>query len=461
MTDGRRRAREETGVIRQNGAVDATPAAGKPLFLLAVMSSEPACQAVHEAAATLDGVRCEAWVGAPSPAFTDAPPPEVDAVLLDLDPDDVGAMTVVQRLRAGPLAAVPVIVAAPATTCAATMRRLFHLGMVDVVLHPLRASDLHGALVRARAAGTGMAGAQERRGRVVAFLKAGGGAGATTLAVQAGCLLAAGDAGTAGEARGVCLLDFDVQAGTAALFLDLDDRVGLADLLDAADRLDGELLRSVMTRHDSGLHVLAAPREVLPLDVVAPEVVDDCLALARCAYDTVLIDLPGAWTAWSHRIVQNADLVVLVMQMGVDGVRRARRHIETMRRHGLDGVALCLVLNRHRRHWGHRAEVREVERALGRPFDCIVPSDFALVREAIDRGVPLHAVRRRSKVESGLRRLLAMIAGAGGMPPHGSVVLQRGGNGLRAINSKAAGQGGDEEWKSRPTRRPYAATPGR
>ena len=61
----------------------------------------------------------------------------------------------------------------------------------------------------------------------MALLKAGGGVGATALAVQVAALLAAARRGA------VCLADLDLQFGTAALYLDLPEAVTVTDCLSA------------------------------------------------------------------------------------------------------------------------------------------------------------------------------------------------------------------------------------
>src|SRR3546814_16452836 len=103
----------------------------------------------------------------------------------------------------------------------------------------------------------GGAPSEDSHGRVIAFVKSVGGVGATALATQMGCLLAARES-VAG--RETCLLDLDLQFGNAALYLGLSPTLSVADVIAAGARADGALLRSTTTEHPSGLHVVAAPR---------------------------------------------------------------------------------------------------------------------------------------------------------------------------------------------------------
>ena len=48
---------------------------------------------------------------------------------------------------------------------------------------------------------------------------------------------------------------------------------------------------------------------------------------------------------------------------------------------------------------------KEAEKALGRPFDALVPSDFKTISEAINVGIAVTEVKRRSPIAKSLRQL--------------------------------------------------------
>src|SRR3546814_5074819 len=87
------------------------------------------------------------------------------------------------------------------------------------------------------------------------------------------------------------LLDLDLQFGNAALYLGLSPTLSVADVIAAGARADGALLRSTTTEHPSGLHVVAAPPDIIPLESVSAEQMSDILDLARQEFSNVLVDL--------------------------------------------------------------------------------------------------------------------------------------------------------------------------
>lgn len=304
----------------------------------------------------------------------------------------------------------PVIVTASNPKCD-DIRRLMDLGVVDVLTHPIRETDLLIALDHAArsqknsSSGSSRRGSgSSRRGKVISFLKGGGGAGVTTLATQGGGLLAAGDKK---EKPKVCLLDLDIQFGAAGLYLDLESSVGLVDLLDVPERMDHSLLESAMARHATGLDVLTAPKDILPLETVTPEFVTMLLGFARDSYDYVMLDLPQSWTLWSYTALSRCDLIVMVSQLSVASVRQTVHQMKTLCEQDLEQIPVKHVLNRHRRGgFVCSAEQKDAEKALGRKFDYQIANNYELVGEAINRGVMLTKVQRRSKTEKDLRKMM-------------------------------------------------------
>lgn len=297
----------------------------------------------------------------------------------------------------------PIIVTAKDAT-PDDVRQLLNLGVVDVLTHPIRETDLIIALDHAERALVPVSRAEPPKGKVISFLKGGGGAGATTLAVQGGALLATGDKK---GARNVCLMDLDIQFGTAGLYLDLESKVGLEDLLEGADRLDGSLLKSAMTHHDSGLDVLTAPKNVLPLETVAPEFVSSLLQVSREIYDVTILDLPQAWTSWSYTALSQSDAIVVVSQLTVSSIRQAVQQVQTLTLQDLSDIPVKHVLNRYRRSgFMNSAELRDAEKALGRKYDYRVSNDYELVGESLNRGVMLGKIQKRSKTGKDIREMM-------------------------------------------------------
>ena len=122
--------------------------------------------------------------------------------------------------------------------------------------------------------------------------------------------------------------------------------IGLKDLLDARDRLDGAMLKSVLARHPSGLSYLASPHEVMPLDALTPEQVDPVIALLRREFQTVLVDLPTDWALWSLSTLAEADQVLLVSELSIASLHQAKRQLDFLRQQDLGQLPISVVMNK-------------------------------------------------------------------------------------------------------------------
>lgn len=317
-------------------------------------------------------------------------------LVVEVPSGDEAAAVEFERIARHSFAHIPVVAAVRGLTLADT-RTLMRRGAVDVVTLPFVHDELLAALDHARATGAGPSGAYGHDGKVITFFRSVGGVGATAIATQAGCLIAAD------SSKRVCFLDLDVQFGSAAHHLDLQPSLTLLDLATAGARLDGALLQSVATRHASGLHVIAAPPDVAPLDLLDVDSASEILSVARQEFDIVIVDLPNAWTNWSLSVLAQSDVACLVAGMSVPSIRQARRQIELIETQGLGQLALRVVVNRVERGWLKTISMDETERALRRRVDFCVTNDFRTVSAAIDQGLTLSEVRPKSRVERDVR----------------------------------------------------------
>jgi pilus assembly protein CpaE len=195
----------------------------------------------------------------------------------------------------------------------------------------------------------------------------------------------------------------------------LQPKLSLFDLLEAGTRLDGALLRATMTPHSSGLKIVAAPFEMMPLEAVSSEHVLQIVDLATREFGTVFVDLPTNWTNWSLSLVARSDLVLLVTELTVAGLARARRQLDLLDSQDLENVDVRVVVNRYEKSLARNIRPADVQQALGRDTAFSIANDFALMRTAIDRGVPIQEIKRKSALGRDLDTMNAGIAAAFGL----------------------------------------------
>jgi pilus assembly protein CpaE len=312
---------------------------------------------------------------------------EVDVLIVEIDPGIGWQIEQFGRIAVEVGKSLPLI-AASRTLDSKNARALRRLGAIELISIPIDPTEFAEALAAAQRAIVSRRSVVVR-GRTIALLGTVGGAGCTMLATQFGCALAA--------LRSVCLLDLNIQAATAALYLDLKPPLGLLDLIEARNRLDAALLKSVAARHASGLAVIGGPPELVPLDTLTPSIVGHILRLARESFEVVLLDLPPAWTDWTLAALTASDFICLVTPLTVPGVRQARRQLDMLEANGL-GARTRVLINRMPNRLFRTVDLGETEVLLRRKVDFRVSNDYPTVSAAIDQGRVLGSIKRGSRL---------------------------------------------------------------
>ena len=368
----------------------------------------------HGDAAALVGARIAGYPLALSLlAETDFIDPEelatAAAVVVQVDPDSPASIKRFQKLAA---ATKTPLIAAAYEPPLSFVRQLVRAGAHDVVPLPLDVADLETSLAPIRDA---MAKDQSGSGgtaKVVSIIKSVGGVGATALLTQLGIRFAQNERKAGREA---CLIDLDVQFGDAAFLLGLRPSLSLTDLIDAGARLDGDLLRATTTVHPSGLNVIASPRSMMPLEALSSEQVIDIVELAKREFGTVFIDLPSNWTNWSLSLLAQSDLVLLVSELSVASLHRARRQLALIDSQDLEELDLRIVINRFEKGLLRTIRTSDVRDALGRDIAYTIANDPPLMRSAVDQGLPLGDLKRKSAIGNDINTLDEGIAAALGL----------------------------------------------
>lgn len=285
----------------------------------------------------------------------------------------------------------------------ALVRALIRAGAHDVLPLPVELSDLEATLAQLpHPDSRGKAGARAKRGRLVSVIKSGGGVGATALLTQLAIIYAQQDSD---QGREACLIDLDLQFGDAALQLGLRPSLTVSNLLEAGSRLDAALLQAATVSHASGLKVIGAPTDMMPLDSVSCEQLLDVADLSLGIYGTVFLDLPANWTDWSMSLLARSDVVLLVTELTVPALRQTRRQLDLLDTQDLSGLDLRIILNRHEDRLFKKIKPADARHALGRDIAYTISNDAPLIRAALDQGVPITEIRKRSAVAKELNSL--------------------------------------------------------
>jgi pilus assembly protein CpaE len=322
-------------------------------------------------------------------------------VVADFDAQQADEMAAMSGLMAR-VGNWPPVVAITQSFDAGVARTLLQMRIADFLVKPVQPVDLVRAC--AQVAKGPSAASEPADAQIYTFLPAVGGAGVTTLAVQTSMLLL--NSGGPNSKPSTCLVDLDFQHGAVADYLDLEPRLNLAEIEPRPDRLDRQLLEVMLSYHASGLAVVAAPNQPAEMRSFDPDVVTRLLDLVSANFQYVVFDMPRTWFSWTDSVLLGSNKVFIVAETTVPGIRHAKQLVTAIRER-LDGPNPEVIVNRFQgRMFSSGLRTSDLQAALGDAFTAVIPNDYALVREAIDRGVPLDEVKPGNKITAQLKKLV-------------------------------------------------------
>lgn len=345
---------------------------------------------------TIQGSICNAE----SQGISDAHPA---MLLVELDPQDSQDMSSLERVMVQRAPGLPVIIISD-NLSENSARDFMRLNVSDWCPKQSIDSDLLPACERAL--NSSQAQTLAREAACYAFVPAAGGIGNTTLAIQSAFQLARHKK----QFQSTCLIALDFQTGSIADYLDLKPNLQLDEIASEPARLDEQLMEVMLSRHETGIAVLAAENSLRDYDSINSELITNMLDMASAKFDNVVIDMPRVWLPWSSDVLEGCDKAFVVTEMTVPGLRSASRLIDAINEKCDGEVDTSVLVNRcqARLFGGGINSLRrsDAEEMLGDRFGGFVFEDYRLVREAIDRGVPLFEIDKNNKIDKDLNAVL-------------------------------------------------------
>ena len=318
-------------------------------------------------------------------------------VIVDIDAGHPEEFVALQRLAAQ-LGSNPPVIAVTQAFDTTVARKLLQVRISDFLVKPVAPIELVRACARAV---QGPSGGDALEAQIYTFLPAAGGVGVTTLAIQTALLLL----GDKGSGSSTCLVDLDFQHGACSDYLDIEPRLDLNEIEPRPERLDRQLLEVMLSQHSSGLAVIAAPNRPAEMRSFDPLVVTRLLDLVSANFNYVVIDMPRTWFSWTDDVLIGSNKLYIVSEMTVPGLKLAKQLLAAINERLGEGCHPEVIVNRfEQRVFTPGLRRADIEKALGPAFGGAIPNNYRLVREAIDRGVPLEEVKAGNNITVQLKK---------------------------------------------------------
>lgn len=292
------------------------------------------------------------------------------------------------------------------------MQWAMRAGVADVVQLPVDEDQLAEAVERAAeqfnlspvTPAPEASGPSPERGRVTTVFSTKGGTGKSVVACNLGVMLARQ------SDKPVVLLDADLQFGDVAVMLKLQPRHTIVDAVANIDRLDVQLLKSLLVRHDrSGLLVLPSPLEPGFADQVSGADMNKIIDMLASFAGHVIIDTPSHFNEVNLAVLEASDDIILVAGMDIPAIKNVKIGLQVLRLLDMPVSRVKLLLNRANAKV--KLDIGEVERTLQIKADVLLPSDI-LIPQSVNKGNPAVLEAPKSAVTKSIEQLADLVTRA-------------------------------------------------
>jgi pilus assembly protein CpaE len=319
-----------------------------------------------------------------------------DVVIVELDTNPEHALDLVEGICSGSSATVMVY---SEQVSPEMLVRCMRAGAREFLTHPITASTIAEALVRASVRRPSVPVVRKALGKILVFVGAKGGSGVTTIASNYAVSLAQE------SGQNTMLIDLNLPLGDAALELGVQSQYSTESAIQNYSRLDANFLSKLLVKHSSGLSVLAAPDTYTEFHA-SHEAVEKLLAVARQDFDYVVVDAGSRFDPTCRALFESGAVVYLVLQVGISELRNANRLVTEFFKS--TGAKLEIVLNRYSpRVLG--IDEDSITKALTKPATWRIPNDYSTARNSKDAASPL--ALRDSPISRVIRQMTRAICG--------------------------------------------------
>ena len=326
--------------------------------------------------------------------------PDVGFIALDGNPDRALEL-VAELVKSAPECAILV-------TCSSTdgnlILRTMRAGAKEFLTRPLKAEDVAAALQRVSRQKHGSRPGNPHGCQVFAITGATGGVGATSLAVNLGCALAAD------KDNSVALVDLDLALGDADVLLDTIPEYTLTDVAQNVSRLDLTLLKRSLTKHESGLYLLPRPVQLEDARLVTPDDMLRVIGLLKATFTHLIIDTSKSFNALDMFALSQADVVLLVTQLDLPCLRNVVRLMMSFKETPTLDQKIKIVVNRVGYDTG-QISLKKAQETMGREIFWQIPNDYRVMVEVRNNGVPLIQQAPKAAITQSVGQLADALCG--------------------------------------------------
>jgi len=281
-------------------------------------------------------------------------------------------------------------------------------GASEFFSQPIKEEEVRSALLKFKQGQTKIpSNVEKKKGKIIHLIGSKGGVGVTTIAVNLAASLADLD-----RSRSVALVDMNLIFGEIPLFLDMKSSFDWGEVIRNISRVDATLLKSILSKHPSGISVLTSPTGLDGVSRATPEILEKLLEVMQETFDYTVVDGGQSIDNFSLKILEMADRVLLVANLSLPCLTNVKRLLWTFQKLGHpQNEKINILVNRYDKN--SLISLKDAEQSINHKIFWQIPNDFQTTMAAINQGKVIFEVGNSAEICKNFRELTLSILGRG------------------------------------------------
>lgn len=244
----------------------------------------------------------------------------------------------------------------------------------------------------------------KRNAEVITIFGTKGGIGKTTLAVNLAVELSR-------KKAKVAILDLDLLFGDSHMFLGLDVKETIVDLLQEQKVPTIDSIRNYFVLHSSGVQVLCAPSSPEFAGNVTAAQIEPVLNILRTNYDYIIVDTTSEFSDLNLYVLEEANIILYLTGLDISLLNNSKKGLLLLDTLNLKTKTKIIV----NRAFKGDISIYDVEKIMDQPVVGKISNDYVEAVRALNQGVPIVSGNNRSPIGKEISRIASMFSQGSGM----------------------------------------------
>lgn len=218
----------------------------------------------------------------------------------------------------------------------------------------------------------------QRKAEVITVFGTKGGIGKTTLAVNLAVELSR-------KKAKVAILDLDLQFGDSHMFLGLDVKETVVELLQERKIPTIDSVRNYFLVHSSGVQVLCAPLSPEYADNVSAAQIEPLLNVLRPHYDYIIIDTNSDFAELNLLLLEEASTIFYMTGLDISILNNSKKGLLLLNSLNLGDKVKIIVS----KSFKGDISKSDVEKIMGQSVFATISNDYIEAVKSLNQGVPI------------------------------------------------------------------------